>query len=125
MEAMISDVAIFSHSLADILFKEGILLGQLRCNACIEFARITPVLLIPGKEEACPETVSFVVSTSHRVDNGGLSRSGHPIQPKDVVVVGSIGPCLDLRQDIRSGAWKTCRVMLAVVGVESGLRNGW
>ena len=120
-----SDVAMFSDSLADVLFEVVILLGQLRCNACQESARMTPVLLISGKEEACPETVSIVISTSYRTGNRGLSRSGHPVQPKDVFAIGPISPFLDLLQDVGSGAWETCRVMPAIVGVESGLRNGW
>ena len=120
-----SDVATFSYSLADVLFKEGVLLSQLRCNACKEFARMTPVLLISGKEEACSETVSFVILTSHRARNSGLARPSHPVQPEDVFVIRFISLCLDLLQDVGSGAWETCRVMPAVIGVESGLRNGW
>lgn len=72
-----SDIAIFSHSFADILFKEGILLGQLRCNACENFTRMTLMLLTPGKEEARAETVLFMESTSHcvsKIINGGTAK---------------------------------------------------
>ena len=83
------------------------------------------ILLISGEKEACSETVSFVISSGHCAGNGGLSRPSHPVQPKDVFIIRSIGPCLNLIEDVGSGAWETCGVMPAIVGVESGLRSGW
>lgn len=86
---------------------------------------MTPLFFISGEEEARAETVLFVVSTSHRTSDSRLSRPSPPIQPKDVSVVGSISPCLDLFLEVGSGAWETCRVMPALVVGERGLVSGW
>ena len=66
------------------------------------------------------DTTSGYVSAGSKVRGA----SSPPIQPKDVSVVGSISPYLDLFQEVGSGAWETCRVVPAIVRVERGLGSG-
>ena len=103
-----SDVAIFGYSLANVLFEKCILLGELRRKACKEFAHMTTVLLISEKEEACFETVSFMISTGHCARNSVLACSSYHVQSKYVYVFGLISLSLDLLRSLQISCPLAC-----------------
>ena len=66
-----------------------------------------------------------MIFSRYRTGDGGLSRTGHAVQPEDAPLVLPVGPSRYSLQDIDASMGEAKRIVLLVVGGKARLSSVW
>jgi hypothetical protein len=84
-----------------------------------EFASTIKIAPTSGKEETCPKEFLFGKIVGDCASDCRLTSARYSTQPKDTRTLRIFAPFIDLLEEVDSGFWKTLRLLLPNLGVES------
>jgi hypothetical protein len=117
-QRLADNVAALCHGIANVLARRWDVVRKLDCNASDERAGMPNVAVAAREEEAGAETPMRVVVASHRSRDCRFACARQAAKPKDVSLVSSVSPAMDLAQEIDARAGEASEVVLLCKCVE-------
>src|SRR5271170_3745043 len=116
-------MAILIESLANVAFEISGRVCELNSNGCKDLASSSKISAASREEEACSKASSLIVFAGDGAGDGGFTRPGHTVQPKDAFFVISVSPLPYSCEDIDSGVREAPGCMLLVGGIKCCLSS--